>query len=247
MPIFLKLNAFFWMSVMGLTPLLWAQTTPTAEQMVEQLKSPRTRSLRNLTVEPVANPATASTQVPAQNPIATTPAPISNAAATSAGAPAQAAAQTAAPTAITGGPLAAAAPVSSATPVTAPSISTPASPSPPAQEPKASLSLLIQFDFNSARVRAESLQALANLASALKSPDLLASQFAIEGHTDATGRADYNLRLSQQRADAVRGTLVAQGVAPERLRSAGKGASELANSTNPSAAENRRVRIVNLD
>jgi outer membrane protein OmpA-like peptidoglycan-associated protein len=116
-----------------------------------------------------------------------------------------------------------------------------------APAPKPSMSLLIQFDFNSARVKPESQQALANLAQALQSEALVKSQFAVEGHTDGTGRADYNQRLSQQRADAVRDTLVAQGIAVQRLQTAGKGASELANNTDPTAAENRRVRIVNLD
>jgi outer membrane protein OmpA-like peptidoglycan-associated protein len=112
---------------------------------------------------------------------------------------------------------------------------------------KPSLSLLIQFDLNSARVKPESQQALANLATALKSPELLASKFAVEGHTDATGRADSNLRLSQQRADAVRDLLASQGIASQRLQASGKGASDLANKTDPAAAENRRVKIVNLE
>lgn len=110
-----------------------------------------------------------------------------------------------------------------------------------------SLSLLIQFDFDSARVRPESQQALSNLAQALQSEALAASRFAVEGHTDAKGSADYNQRLSQRRAEAVRDYLGQQGVAAARLVPAGKGASELANPGEPFAAENRRVRIVNLD
>jgi outer membrane protein OmpA-like peptidoglycan-associated protein len=116
-----------------------------------------------------------------------------------------------------------------------------------AAAPRPSLSLLIQFDFNSARVKAESQQALANLAQALQSKELQASRFAVEGHTDAKGRPDYNLKLSQQRAEAVRDFLQRKGVGETRLVAAGKGASELANSAEPFAAENRRVRSVNLD
>ena len=41
--------------------------------------------------------------------------------------------------------------------------------------------------------------------------------------------------------------LKAQGVAEDRLQAAGRGATELANTSEPFAAENRRVRIVNLD
>ena len=110
-----------------------------------------------------------------------------------------------------------------------------------------SLSLLIQFDFNSARVRPQSEEALLNLSQALQTPALANSRFAVEGHTDAKGSADYNLKLSDQRAQAVADFLKAHGVAAERLVASGKGATALANSAAPFAAENRRVRIVNLD
>jgi outer membrane protein OmpA-like peptidoglycan-associated protein len=113
--------------------------------------------------------------------------------------------------------------------------------------PRPSLSLLIQFDFNSARVSPQSKKALATLSQALQSPELLHSQFAVEGHTDAKGGDAYNLQLSAQRAQAVVGVLKAHGVAQERLTANGKGSTELANPGDPLAAENRRVRIVNLD
>jgi outer membrane protein OmpA-like peptidoglycan-associated protein len=112
---------------------------------------------------------------------------------------------------------------------------------------KPSLSLLIQFDFNSTKVRPESQQALANLSQALQSTQLRESKFAVEGHTDAKGNADYNQKLSLARAQAVREYLKTQGVADKRLVAAGKGASDLANPGEPLAPENRRVRIVNLD
>ena len=88
---------------------------------------------------------------------------------------------------------------------------------------------------------------MANLAQALKSKELGESKFAVEGHTDGKGRADYNLKLSQQRADAVRTFLASNGVMDARLAAVGKGATELANTADPLAAENRRVRIVNLN
>ncbi|OYU31765.1 MAG: hypothetical protein CFE39_06910 [Comamonadaceae bacterium PBBC2] len=109
------------------------------------------------------------------------------------------------------------------------------------------MSLLIQFDFNSSQIRPESQQALLNLSQALNSPELSPSKFAVEGHTDAKGLADYNQKLSQQRAEAVQAFLVKNGVTPARLAAAGKGSTQLANAVNPLGAENRRVRIVNLD
>ena len=115
----------------------------------------------------------------------------------------------------------------------------------PAARP--SLSLLIQFGFDSAQVQPQSEQALENLARALQSPELAASRFAIEGHTDARGRPDYNQRLSERRAEAVRDVLARHGVDPARLAVSGKGASEPADPQDPAAAANRRVRVVNLD
>ncbi len=114
----------------------------------------------------------------------------------------------------------------------------------PANRP--SLSLLIQFDFDSARIRSESQGALMTLAQALQSPELRTVRFAVEGHTDAKGRADHNQRLSQQRAEAVRQFLGAQGVDDTRLLAAGMGSSQLAVTGQPYSALNRRVRIVNL-
>lgn len=116
-----------------------------------------------------------------------------------------------------------------------------------APETRPSLSLNIQFDFNSARIRAESMEALSNLATALTSPALANSKFAVEGHTDAKGNPEYNRKLSEQRAYAVRDLLSSKGVDPNQLVASGKGASEPANPGDPLAAENRRVRVVNLD
>ncbi|MDN0075106.1 OmpA family protein [Crenobacter sp. SG2303] len=110
-----------------------------------------------------------------------------------------------------------------------------------------SLSLAIQFESNSAQVSSSSQQALARLATALRSDDLRSFHFLIEGHTDAKGLPAHNRKLSQQRANAVKNVLIAQGVSSQQLRAIGKGADEPANREDPFAAENRRVRIVNLD
>jgi len=109
------------------------------------------------------------------------------------------------------------------------------------------ISMAIRFDFDSWRIKPESAEALENLAAALASPELRASKFLLEGHTDGTGGAAYNQRLSQQRADEVKRYLTARGVASERVASVGRGATQLANVADPGSAENRRVRLVNLD
>jgi outer membrane protein OmpA-like peptidoglycan-associated protein len=110
-----------------------------------------------------------------------------------------------------------------------------------------SISMAIQFDFDSARLRAESLGALDNLAAALTSADLRANRFLVEGHTDATGASGYNLRLSEQRAAEVKRYLVAHGVGSERVAVVGRGSTQPADAEHPAAAGNRRVRIVNVD
>jgi len=49
---------------------------------------------------------------------------------------------------------------------------------------------------------------------------------AIGVHSDSLGSESYNLRLSQDRADALRGALVAAGIAPERITAWGYGESQ---------------------
>ncbi|WP_240902472.1 OmpA family protein [Aquitalea denitrificans] len=129
-----------------------------------------------------------------------------------------------------------------APPAVAPVIAAPAQ-----TESAPSLSLAIQFDPNSVQISSGSQQALARLASALQSSELRDFHFLIEGHTDAKGLPAYNRKLSQQRADAVRKLLITRGVAAQQLRAVGKGSEEPANKADPFAAENRRVRIVNID
>jgi OOP family OmpA-OmpF porin len=65
----------------------------------------------------------------------------------------------------------------------------------------------------------------------------------IEGHADASGSEDFNRTLSTKRAEAVKDYLVSLGADPEMLTIAGVGSSEPKNSTDPYAAENRRVEI----
>lgn len=71
----------------------------------------------------------------------------------------------------------------------------------------------------------------------------------IEGHTDSTGNADFNLRLSEARAQAVRDALVARGVNPSRVVSQGMGEAQpvASNSTDAGRQQNRRVDIVISD
>jgi len=70
--------------------------------------------------------------------------------------------------------------------------------------------------------------------------------FELLGHTDSIGTEEYNLGLSQRRADAVRNAMIELGVAPERLTARGYGESKpiATNSTKEGRAENRRVELL---
>jgi len=111
-----------------------------------------------------------------------------------------------------------------------------------AMQPR-SASVRLQFDFDSASLRPQSMPVLLNLAKAMQGERLTASKFAIIGHTDAVGRFDYNMTLSQRRAQTVREFLLQHGVDDARLTAEGKGSTALLNPHQPAAAENRRVEI----
>jgi outer membrane protein OmpA-like peptidoglycan-associated protein len=75
-----------------------------------------------------------------------------------------------------------------------------------------------------------------------------ASKVRIEGHTDNQSDARTNLALSQQRADAVRQALIAQGVMASRIQAVGLGAEQpiASNKTAAGRARNRRVEVILL-
>jgi len=106
------------------------------------------------------------------------------------------------------------------------------------------IDLALQFEFDSDRLSPQDRATLNELAIAMRSPELAGRRFLIEGHTDNKGSPAYNLRLSRQRAQAVRALLVVQRVAPDRLFAEGKGAAEPIDPARPDAPENRRVRII---
>ncbi len=80
------------------------------------------------------------------------------------------------------------------------------------------------------------------LAALQERPDL---SVTIEGHTDADGSDDYNLDLSQRRAESVVAWLSEQGVEAGRLTAVGKGEAEPIsdNESDAGKAANRRVEV----
>lgn len=106
-------------------------------------------------------------------------------------------------------------------------------------------SILVTFVTDSASLTAPARNALDVLASAMKSDRLAGVRFTIEGHADPRGSEEHNLKLSQARAESVRGYLVSRhGLAADRVDAVGMGSANLLNKQNVAAAENRRVTIV---
>lgn len=102
----------------------------------------------------------------------------------------------------------------------------------------------ILFDVDQATLKPEARVVLAKLTGILLIlPEL---NVRIEGHTDSTGSASYNMRLSQQRADSVFDFLAEQGLSSQRMRAVGYGMERpiADNSTREGRQRNRRVEIV---
>jgi OmpA-OmpF porin, OOP family len=105
----------------------------------------------------------------------------------------------------------------------------------------------VLFDVDEAELKPGGMQRLARVAEFLRqNPD---RNVLIEGHTDSTAPDDYNLALSQRRANAVEDFLIAQGVDPTRISAIGYGEQQpiATNDTVAGRQANRRVEIVVLN
>lgn len=103
----------------------------------------------------------------------------------------------------------------------------------------------ILFDTGKATIKPESAAAIAPIGELLKSTPAL--KLEIQGHTDNAGTPGVNLRLSQERAAAVKAYLVTTfGIAADRLTTAGFGDTKPVadNKTDDNRAQNRRVELV---
>lgn len=100
------------------------------------------------------------------------------------------------------------------------------------------------FAVDRADLRPEIVQSLARLAEVLVSVGIGGA--VVEGHADATGNEEFNVQLSQLRAEAVKFALAANGISPDRIRTWGAGSSDPieSNETESGRRENRRVVIM---
>lgn len=95
------------------------------------------------------------------------------------------------------------------------------------------------FDYDSSILKPGAYTEIDRVARVLR--DFPQTRIRVEGHTDAKGSAEYNMQLSQRRAQAVTNALIQRGVDPMRMETIGFGESQPISSND---ATNRRVNIV---
>jgi outer membrane protein OmpA-like peptidoglycan-associated protein len=106
------------------------------------------------------------------------------------------------------------------------------------------LGLPIQFNYNSDEITTASRPYVDELGKMLSRDDLRSEKIVIEGHTDASGSAQYNQQLSMRRAEAIKQYLFYKyGIERNRLVVSGKGEYSPLSGQDPFAAVNRRVEI----
>jgi outer membrane protein OmpA-like peptidoglycan-associated protein len=105
----------------------------------------------------------------------------------------------------------------------------------------------VLFDTAQATLKPGADRAVDRLAQFLK--DSPGTHVLIEGHTDSVGSDDYNVALSERRAQAVADALTARGVSADRIQTKGLGKSYpvATNDTQAGRQQNRRVEIVFSD
>ena len=102
---------------------------------------------------------------------------------------------------------------------------------------------LVLFDFDSAEIKSEAHPMLNEASDILKkNPEI---NFEVDGHTDNIGPAEYNMKLSERRANAVMEYFVSRGIDPNRLTTKSFGFTKPAasNDTKEGRTKNRRVEL----
>ena len=105
----------------------------------------------------------------------------------------------------------------------------------------------IKFDSGKATLKLESMGVINEIVKLMKEhPEIY---FSVEGHTDSDGDAQFNIDLSEQRANTVINELVARGIDGKRMVAKGFGEDvPIADNTSPEGkANNRRVEFVKMD
>jgi outer membrane protein OmpA-like peptidoglycan-associated protein len=111
-------------------------------------------------------------------------------------------------------------------------------------EKKIELKQTVFFDTNKTTIKPVSFPLLNDVALAMKDNPKI--KVEVQGHTDSVGPDDFNLKLSQGRAESVRKYLIGKGVAPDRMDPKGYGENVpiADNRTAEGRSQNRRVEFV---
>jgi len=124
----------------------------------------------------------------------------------------------------------------------------PPPPPPPPPAPEAGTKIIslegTHFDFDKSTLKPEAIPKLQEAVRIMsENPGIKVN---IEGHTDSMGSDEYNMRLSDRRAQAVESFMVTKGVAADRLTPKGYGESRpvATNDTAAGRAQNRRVDLI---
>jgi outer membrane protein OmpA-like peptidoglycan-associated protein len=101
----------------------------------------------------------------------------------------------------------------------------------------------VRFDVNKSTLTAQAKTNLDKLVPVFK--EYTDTNIDIFGYTDSSGKADYNLKLSKERAETVKTYLIAKGLVAERFKTTGLGIADpiATNETTEGKSQNRRVEF----
>jgi OOP family OmpA-OmpF porin len=118
-------------------------------------------------------------------------------------------------------------------------------PEKPIQYEKISFSATALFDFDKAVLKPEGKAELRKLGEYIKGKGVQVVDIDVIGHTDSIGTDEYNQNLSEERANAVKDFLTAEGVNGSIIDASGQGESNPVadNGTDEGRAQNRRVEV----
>jgi len=112
---------------------------------------------------------------------------------------------------------------------------------------KGRTTLNVLFDFDKSTIKKGYFNDIDELVAVMKQyPDL---NVTVEGHTDSVGSDAYNKKLSQRRANAIKGYMVNKGIDAKRLTAVGYGEEKpiADNATKEGQAQNRRVEAATAE
>lgn len=109
------------------------------------------------------------------------------------------------------------------------------------------LAVEINFENDSDAILPESYRTIGMIADAIHNPTLRHFKFLVVGHASATGKPEHNLELSDKRANAIMVALTTTFAVPSgQLLAIGVGQELPLDTSDPKAAVNRRVQLINL-